>query len=229
MTRKMLEQLNIQEHDTVVEFAPGLGVTARIALQHNPKYYAVEQDAFAAAKVQKLLNSDRHQVINGTAEETGLDSGIASIVYGEAMLTMQSPVQKDRIISEAKRILSIGGRYAIHEMSLKPDDIDLETRGEIRKDLVDAIKVNALPLTVPEWKALLESHGFEVEFVATTPMHLLRPKRLVEDEGVLGVLKIAKNVLTNPPARARVLKMRSTFSKHSAYLQGVCIVARRVK
>lgn len=121
------------------------------------------------------------------------------------MLTMQSTKQKNAIISEAKRLLKPGGIYAIHEMCLTPSTITSTQREEIRKDLVQAIKVNALPLTVEEWEDALKQHGFTIEHVETAPMHLLYPKRLIEDEGLFGVLKIIKNVVINSKARKRVL------------------------
>lgn len=134
---------------------------------------------------------------------------------------------KDRIIEEAGRILQSGGLYAIHEMALAPADLLDEKRQVIRKDLIEAIKVNATPLTVEEWKELLISHGFDIQHCHLTPMHLLKPKRLIEDKGVQGVAKIGFNIVRHPTARRRVLKMRNTFIKHQQHLQGICLIAKK--
>ena len=225
LTTTMLDQLNIQPTDKVVEFAPGLGVTAKMTLTKGPSYTAIEQNEDAAKKVRTYLNGENQQCLIGTAENTGLPDNHATIVYGEAMLTMQSPKQKTQIIREAKRILKVGGKYAIHEMSLTPAVLEEGIRENIRKDLVDAIRVNALPLLEQEWKEVLEKEGFEIEFVQSVPMHLLHPKRLIQDEGIFGVMKIVKNIATNAKARKRVLKMRGTFMKYEPYLRGVCLVA----
>lgn len=227
LTRKMLDHLKIDQTDEVVEFAPGLGVTAKMTLQKKPRQYtAVERDEKAANTIKHFLDGKQYQCVIGTAEKTDLPSQSATVVYGEAMLTMQSPRLKDMIVSEARRILKPGGRYAIHEMALTPENLDQEMKETIRKDLVEAIKVNARPLTIPEWKQLLESHGFQVEAVETAPMHLLYPKRMIEDEGVVGVLTILKNVLINGAARKRVFQMRKTFIKYNQYLEGICLVAK---
>lgn len=226
MTCQMLQHLAIKEQDYVVEFAPGLGTTAKMTLAKNPTYIAVERDEEAAKKVKEYLNGDNQRCIIGSAEQTGLPDAWATVVYGEAMLTMQSTKQKNAIISEAKRLLNPGGIYAIHEMCLTPSTITSTQREEIRKDLVQAIKVNALPLTVEEWEDALKQHGFTIEHVETAPMHLLYPKRLIEDEGLFGVLKIIKNVVINSKARKRVLFMRKTFMKHNQNLQGISIIAR---
>jgi hypothetical protein len=50
----------------------------------------------------------------------GLPGQSASVVYGKAMLTMQSASQKRKIVQEASRILKSGGRYGIHELCLVP-------------------------------------------------------------------------------------------------------------
>ena len=228
MTRAMLEELKIGEQDAVVEFAPGLGITARMTLQRNPaEYIAVEQDETAAERVRQYLSGERQRCIVASAEHTGLPDATATVIYGEAMLTMQSPVQKDRIINEAGRLLKPGGKYAIHEMCLRPEDIDDIKKEQIQKDLSRVIRVNARPLTIKEWSKLLEDRGFVVESVRTAPMHLLRPKRMIEDEGAFGVLKIVGNIIRNPAARKRVLAMRGQFMKYSDHLQAVSIIARK--
>ncbi len=226
LTRHMLGSLNVGEKDKVVEFAPGLGITAQMTLQHNPwSYTAIEQDEEAASSVRNYVKGDRRHCIVANAEQTSLPDQSATIVYGEAMLTMQAPAQKRRIISEAKRVLQPGGKYAIHEMCLFPDNLDEQTKEKIQKDLSVAIRVNARPLTVTEWKQQLEEQGFIVTDVRTAPMHLLHPKRMIRDEGLAGVLRIGFNVIRQPKARKRVLNMRRQFMKYGQYLQGVTIIA----
>ena len=226
LTSYMLRALNINEKDTVVEFAPGLGVTARMTLEKNPyEYIGVEQNENAAKQVRDYLSGTRRNCIVGNAENTGLQEGVASIVYGEAMLTMQSAKQKANIIREAKRLLVPGGKYGIHEMCLVPDDLDASIKEAIQKDLSVAIRVNARPLTITEWKEVLEAEGFVVTEIQTAPMHLLRPKRMIQDEGLAGVLKIVTNVLRQPKARKRVLTMRKQFTKYEQYIQGVTMIA----
>ena len=55
MTGRMIEALNIRPSDAVIEFAPGLGETARLTLKQKPaSYTAVERDKDAAAMVRKF-------------------------------------------------------------------------------------------------------------------------------------------------------------------------------
>lgn len=228
LTRRLLDALAIDSHDVVVEFAPGLGATARLTLERRPAaYVGVERDPDAAAAVGRLLTDPRDRCQIGTASATGLDSASATVVYGEAMLSMQTEVQKAQIVQEAARVLRPGGLYGIHELGLAPDSLSDETKAAVLQDLSSAIHVGARPLTMAEWRSVLEAEGFEVEAVETAPMHLLEPGRLLRDEGLTGVLRILSNVLRSPPARRRVVAMRSAFRKHADVLCAVLLVARK--
>lgn len=167
------------------------------------------------------------QLVEADAAETGLDGESADLVIGEAMLTMQGEKTKNAIVAEAARILRPGGRYAIHELGLVPEDLSEDIKTEIRKGLARAIKVNARPLTLTEWTEVLEANGFQVIKVDTAPMALLQPRRIIADEGIVGALRFVKNLLLNPDARKRVLQMLRTFNTYRDHLNAVAIVATR--
>lgn len=164
--------------------------------------------------------------MHADATRTGLPDDSADVVIGEAMLTMQADATKRQIVAEAARILRPGGRYAIHELGLQPDDLDQDVKIDLRRDLARAIKVNARPLTVAEWTVLLEEGGFVVEWASTAPMALLQVRRNLSDEGLLGTAWIVRNLLRDRAARRRVLSMRALFRRHRRTLRGVALVAR---
>jgi SAM-dependent methyltransferase len=228
LTHQLLNELDIRSTDDVMEFAPGLGVTAKLTLARKPaSYVAVERDAAAVETVRNYLSEATHRCITGTAEETGLPSACASVVYGEAMLSMQPAITKERIIHEAARLLRPGGRYGIHELCLVPDDVGDDVRQGIQQDLSDEIHVGVRPLTVAEWREILQAAGLEVVSQCSAPMHLLEPRRLVQDEGVLGALRFVWNVATHSAARQRVLRMRRIFRKYRSNLAAVAFVSRK--
>ena len=225
LTRQMLDGLDIQSSDDVVEFAPGLGFTAQLTLNQKPaSYTAVERDETAAGVVRRYLTKNNQTCLIGRAEETGLPDATASVVYGEAMLTMQTPSKKQQIVQEASRLIKPMGRYGIHELCLVPEDLDENTKQEIQKALTDAIHVGARPLTVSEWQTLLEAEGFIIQAEATTPMHLLEPNRLIQDEGLWGTFRFVRNVLRNKEARHRVKTMRQVFQKYEEHLAAIMLV-----
>ena len=231
LTNWMIDNAN-PTNKRVVEFAPGLGITAAEILDRNPKTYTgVDQDPDAATATTLSTKQARlgipTEVINGVASDTGLPAGSADLVVGEAMLTMQGEKGKAAIVSEANRILATGGRYAIHELLLTPNNVDQTVADNLRKALATTIKVNARPLTATEWSELLENNGFKVLSIKVAPMGLLQPKQMIEDEGPR-VLKIMFNLARNPQARKRALAMRKVFSENAQNLGAISIIAEKI-
>ncbi|MCM3904473.1 MAG: class I SAM-dependent methyltransferase [Pyrinomonadaceae bacterium] len=228
LTRRMLSALGIQYEDDVVEFAPGMGVTARLTLELSPaSYTAVERDEAAAKIVSGYLNGRRQQCVVGNASDTGLPDQCATVVYGEAMLTMQIEEIKRQIVREAYRLLKSRGRYGIHEMCLMSDNLDADAKSETERALTGVVHHGVRPLAISEWRSLLESEGFEVQSVDTAAMSLLEPGRLIRDEGLAGAMRFVWNLLRDSPARRRVLEMRSVFRRCRKQLGAVAITCSK--
>lgn len=226
LTHRLLAVADVTDSD-VVELAPGLGrTTADIVARHPRSYLGAEQDADAARAVGSIV-AGHGEVRVADAADTGLPDASSDVVVGEAMLSMQGDKAKNAIVAEAARLLRPGGRYAIHELALTPDDLPDDVKTDIRQALAKSIKVNTRPLTVAEWSHLLADHGLLVDYVETAPMALLQPRRLVSDEGLLGALRFGRNVLTHRDARRRVLHMRRTFRRHRDRLTAVAVVAHK--
>lgn len=224
LTEQMLGDASLRNAD-VVELAPGLGKTAKAILALHPSsYVGVESDS-AAAELTRAAIGDNGDVVRGDASRTGLPDESADVVIGEAMLTMQTNRNKTEIADEALRVLRPGGRYAIHELAIEPNDLDDSFKNEIRKDLARSIKVNARPLTPSEWTELLTAAGFEVEHVRFAPMALLEPRRIFADEGFLRTLHFVANVARDGDARRRILAMRRTFTKYRDHLTAIEVIA----
>lgn len=224
MTSRLLTAAEISDAD-VVELGPGLGRTAHDIVALAPRsYVGVDDTAAATDTVRRVVAPVDGKVVVADASETGLPSATADVVVGEAMLTMQGDKAKRAIVAEAFRVLRPGGRYAIHELGLKPDTIPQQTKDEIRRDMARAIKVNARPLTAAEWVALLTDAGFDVVAVDHAPMALLNPARVLADEGLLGALRIVGNLIVRRAARRRVVGMRRTFHRYRRSLTAVSVV-----
>jgi hypothetical protein len=149
------------------------------------------------------------------------------VVYGEAMLTMQTAEMKHDIVREAYRLLKSGGRYGIHEMCLMSDGLDAKTKRETEKALTGVVHHGVRPLAVSEWRSLLEQEGFEVQTMDLAPMSLLEPGRLIRDEGFAGALRFAWNLLHDSEARHRVLEMRAVFRRCRKQLGAVAITVTK--
>ncbi len=232
-TRWLIRHAAICPADRVVEFAPGLGVTARQILARRPAgYVGVERNGMARAFVQEALGAAvyedaRPRVVQADASSVPLPAGSATIVIGEAMLSMQPASKKRAIIDEARRLLRPGGRYLVHELALQPDDIDPAAAARIEQDLSTYIHVGVRIGTRGQWQQWLEEVGFVVERVITAPMRLLEPGRVVRDEGLGGALRFVFNVLRTPGAAGRLAAVRATFRRNRRHLCAVALVARR--
>jgi len=226
LTRRMLNALNICTNDDVVELTPGLGVTARATLERRPRsYIGIENSEDSARHVRWYLTGKSRQCRIGRAEKTGLPDASASVVYGEAMLTMQPVEQKAEIVAEAARVLRSGGRYGIHELSLKPKNVSDAIKSEIPKALSDAIHMGACPLTANEWSELLAAQGFSIEKQISVPIHLFELRRLVRDEGLPRALRIIWNAVRTPTVRRPILAMYATLRRYAHHLSATAIVA----
>ncbi len=228
LTRWLLDAAAVSSSDDVIELAPGLGHTARTILERRPhSYTGVERDPRAAGYTRTALRGDpATSVLVSDASSVPLADGSASVVFGEAMLSMQPDVHKRAIISEARRLLRPGGRYAIHELGVVPDTIDAGRLADLQHDLSRAIHVGVRISTISGWRTWLEGQGFVVERWKTLPMRLLEPTRLVRDEGIAGAVRFGINMLRTPGAARRILDVRAAFQTHAASLCGLGMVAR---
>ena len=229
MTRKILSVAKPSQKDRIVEFGPGVGKTAEMLLATHPvSYVGIDRNPDTDPILAKIMASyPQARNVVADAAHTGLEDGSVDLVVGEAMLTMQSAANKKAIMAEAARILAPGGRYAIHEIGLHPEDMSDEDIAKVQKGLSMAVKVGARPLTTGEWCALLEEAGLTVEFTWTNPMALLETRRLIADEGFFGYLTFMKNVALNKAARQRIARMRATFRSQQEHINAVGIVARK--
>ena len=226
MTHRILDKAAPASTDRIVEFGPGVGKTAELLLAAHPaKYWGVDIRSTKDTPMESVIaGHEGAELVNADAAATGLPDECATLVVGEAMLTMQSDKGKLAIVSEAFRILAPGGRYAIHEMGFKPEVAE-STVAAAQKSLSQTIKVGARPLKLADWAERLESVGFTVQYSSTNKMALLEMRRMISDEGIGGFLKIVFNVLRNPAARKRIFTMRAAFKSHEDYLCAVGLVA----
>lgn len=226
-TRFLLNNLQINASDKVVEFAPGLGITARMILERQPATYTgVDRETPVIDRLRRNLPK-WVTLVNANAQDSGLPDGSATRVVGEAMLSMHPDATKSTIISEAARVLACDGLYGIHELAIVDEKLSDDARQEMRRSMSHAIHNGVTPLTTSEWRELLLKHGLVVEKITYVQFRLLNPVRLVADEGLPRALKIAFNMLRDGEARKRVLAMRKVFSKYRESLTAIVIVARK--
>lgn len=226
LTKMLLRRARIAGQH-VVEFAPGMGRSALLVLDHNPAdYVGVDSDPLAAAWIDKLVSA-KGRAVAAEAAASGLPDCSADVILAEGVLTIQSEQGKSDIIAEGFRLLRPGGRYLLHELSVKDDAAAEEDRAAIRAALAHAMHVSARPKTIADWRELLQAQGFVVDEVLTSPLALLEPQRVIADEGFVRAVRFARNVLRDRETRRRVFAMAKTLRSHKKILQAVGLVATK--
>lgn len=223
----MLDALHIGPDDDVVDLWPGLGVTAERMLQHSrPRsYVAVERGPAEAARVRRVLHGSAQTCIVRPVHKTGLPDRSASVVYGEALLTLEHDRRKTQIVAEAARVLRPGGRYGIHELLLEPASLTEAAKDDIGRTLTKTLRVGARPLTSPEWRRLLDDGGFDVEHEETGAMTLLDVPTFIRDEGVWGSLAFTGRCLAHPSVIGPIAEMWRVFRRYRDNLGAIVLTA----
>lgn len=224
---RMLDALAITSEDDVIDMWPGLGVTTQHALSAHPRSYtAIERGKAERARVQKVLSEPNQYCIVTPTHRTGLDDNSASVIYGEALLTLEPAKRKTATVAEAVRLLRPGGRYGIHELLLTPTSLTESAKDEIETVLTKVLHVLARPLTRDEWRALVETHGFEVTSEESGKLVLLDIPTFLSDEGVLGTAAFLGRSLAHPSVLPRLATIWKTFHRYRDNLGSIVLTAR---
>ncbi len=140
-------------------------------------------------------------------------------VLAEAILTLQSLPGKTKLVKSIRQKLKPGGKFLSQEMLVR------DKEEEIHQVLAKVIRVNSSPLSLNHWTELYAEAGLQVQQTHSGGMELLSLKQLIRDEGLGGTIRIAKNILTNPPLRERVLEMRRTYLNYQNELGYIAMCA----
>ena len=212
-TAQLWEWANFQPDRTVLELASGLGNSAiDLAKRYHVRVVGIEKDvdrvAIANANARTAGLADRVRFVRGNIFELEAIAESFDYVLAEAILTMQSPAGKAKILTGVRDRLKIGGKFLSHELLARDN---LET---LREDLIQATRVNATPLSAIDWNETFDRAGLAVTQQQTGAMRLLDPVQVLQDEGVAGTAHIIWNVATQPAIRDRIVRMRQVFTQH---------------
>lgn len=227
-TETLFTWANFQPGETVLELASSFGYSAiALAKRYGVRVVGVEKNpesvARARANVAAAELTDRVQIIEGDIFHLEQITEQFDYVLAEAILTMQSPSGKAKILAGVADRLKPGGKYLSHELLAR----DRET--EIHETLARTIRVNSTPLSEENWIATVEAVGLSVKQHQTGAMMLLNPKQMLRDEGIHGMLRIVWNLLTNSTIRRRVFTMRRAFQQFQQDLGHIILCAEKVE
>lgn len=223
-TEQLFEWADFQPGETVLELASSFGESAiAMAKRFDVRVVGVEKNAESVARARENIRGaglgDRVEIIQGDIFNLEAISEQFDYVLAEAIITMQSPSGKASLLQSIHKRLKTGGKFLSHEMLARTDE------EQMHQVLSKIIRINATPLSPSNWKSTFQSAHFQVQHYQTGSMQLLSVPQLLRDEGLLGTIRIARNVLKTSALRKRVLKMRRVFLKNKEELGYIVICA----
>lgn len=226
-TQQLLQWANPQPGQTVLELASSFGDTAiALAQQYGVRVVGIEKNPNSVARARTNVAaaglSRQIEIIEGNIFNLDQLTEQFDFVLAEAILTMQSPIAKAKLLTEIYDRLKPNGKFLSHELLARTQE------AKLREILSSTIRVNANPLSEVNWIDLYEQTGLQVQHHQTGAMGLLRLDRLIQDEGLLNTLQIGWNVATNPNLRQRVLKMRQVFNQYQQDLGYIILCTQKV-
>ena len=228
VTHSLLNELAISSGDTVIELAPGLGATAEQVLSRGPfSYLGVDREHGVVEQLNTRLAKDGVLFVQGDAEDTGLPGETATVLFGEAVLTMQRETSRQNIVQEAWRVLRRRGRYGLHELCVWPDGLAHSCKRVIEIELTQALQQDIRLLTPHDWQELVESAGFSVKSMITSAMRMLEPASLIRDEGLTGAMRFALNLACSPATLRRVHAIRTVLHRRRHHLRAIACICEK--
>jgi cyclopropane fatty-acyl-phospholipid synthase-like methyltransferase len=223
-TEQLFEWANFQPDETVLELASSFGETAiALAKRFGVRVVGVEKNPESVARANNNIRAagleNRVKIIEGDIFHLEEISEQFDYVFAEAILSMQSPSGKAKILRSVCDRLKPGGKFLSHELLAQ------NREAEIHQELARVIRSNTTPLSEANWKAAFTEAGLQVQQDKTGAMALLNIRRMIQDEGLMSTAKILWNVLTKPEIRQRVLSMRGVFNKYRQDLGYIVLLA----
>ncbi|MDB9374324.1 SAM-dependent methyltransferase [Nodularia sphaerocarpa] len=223
-TEKLCQWANFQPGETVLELASSFGYSAiSLAQRYHLKVVGIEKNPDSVVRARENVRAagleNQIEIIEGDIFHLDVIPEKFDYVLAEAILTMQSPGAKAKILTGIHNRLKAGGKFLSHEL------LATDKEEQISADLARVIRVNSTPLSADNWIGVCATAGLEVQKHQTGTMSLLNLRRMFQDEGIFNTMQILWNILTQKSIRQRVLEMRYVFNKYRNELGYIIICA----
>ncbi|NJM74400.1 MAG: class I SAM-dependent methyltransferase [Scytonema sp. RU_4_4] len=226
-TEQLFQWAGFKPGETVLELASSFGYSAiALAQRYHVRVVGIEKNPNSVARARTNIAaaglSSQVEIIEGDIFHLDRIAEQFDYVLAEAILTMQSPPGKAKLLSTIRDRLKPGGKFLSHELLARSRET------EIHKALAQAIRVNSTPLSEFNWMSTCATAGFQVEQHQTGAMELLNLRRLLQDEGILNTVRILWNILRYPQLRERVSAIHQVFQQYQQDLSYIIMCATRV-
>lgn len=221
----LLEKACLRSGTEVLEVACNMGTTtAELVKQYGCRVTALDLDPEALAKARRNLAAsgagDRVTFVEGDATALPFPDERFDVVINEAMLTMLTPENRARAVSEYFRVLKKGGMLLTHDVLL------LEDSPELVQGLSRAINLRVYPLTEEGWREVFEGCGFDRLQVRHGPVSLMTFRGMVYDEGLWGAIRVFLNG-RKAENREFFRRMSGFFGAHRERLNYIAVASTK--
>ncbi len=227
-TNFLLQEFKNSSDKAILEVGCNMGTTAiqLVKKYHIKNYVACDLDskALEKAKLNALSKgvSDRITFKEENALHLSFSDQSFDIIINEAMLTMLSDADKEKVLQEYHRVLKPGGILLTHDVMLRTVDATLQR--EVIGNLSRAINIHAKPHTQENWNILFKGARFDVKASKSGPMSLLNPIGMIRDEGLINTLRIMKNA-RKQENKKQFDTMFQTFKKYQNQLGFIATIS----
>jgi len=225
----LIQKAKLSTTSKVLEVACNMGTTLiQLVNKFGCQAEGIDLSEDAIKKAQENIAqaglTEKIKVAVGNALALPFADNSFDVIINEAMLTMLSVPQKEQALAEYQRVLKPDGLLLTQDVYLKIAEIAAQQK--LRDDLSRAIRHNAVPLTLADWRNLLEENNFSVEQKAGE-MSLLNPVGMIKDEGATRTLEIMRNALKKEN-REQFFRMFDFFSDNNDKIGYVAQVSRKI-
>lgn len=223
-TERLLRWADFQPGETLLELASNFGDSAiALARRYPVKVVGIEKNpdtvAFARTNIAAAGLSDQIKIIEGNVLHLEHLTEKFDYVLAEAILTVQSPSGKAKILENICNLLKPSGKFLCHEL------VAQHREAEIHQVLSETIRTNYRPLSEKNWIAACETAGLIVQHHQIGSVELLNSGQILQEGGGKATIRFLWNFCTQILLRRQVLVMQHVFQTYKEDLGYIILSA----
>ncbi len=225
-TNWLIENGDFNSNKKVLEVACNMGTTLIEVVNKygcNATGVDMRDDVIQKAKenVKAAKLEDKINLLAADAMDLPFEDETFDIIINEAMLTMLSNKNKEKVLNEFYRVLKKGGVLLTHDVNIvkKIPNVIISVMRKVAN-------IPATPLKERDWINLFNKVGFEDIKKKTGEITLMTDDGMILDEGEEGMKLIHENAKKDPNFE-QFSKMKKFFEKYKDKIYYIVFCSRK--